>query len=292
MLVALLTIAVLWLAAHALWIEPRRLVVRELGLGPASWHAPPLRIAVVGDLHAARPHVGADRLRRIVRRVQAESPDLVVLLGDFVSSRSLDLGRLSPEEVAEALAPLEAPLGVFAVLGNHDWDVGAERVRRALEGIGITVLEDEAVRVEDRGRALWIAGLRDLTRNPDVHGTLARVDDDAPVIVLSHSPDVFPEVPARAALTLAGHTHGGQISLPWLGPLVTCSRYGRRYVRGHVVEDGRHLFVTSGIGQSLLPIRLGVPPEIAILTLAPAAGKKEARRSRAEQRGGEPSLVR
>jgi uncharacterized protein len=122
--------------------------------------------------------------------------------------------------------------------------------------------------VEHHGRRLWFAGLADLdARRPDVAGTLARVPSGDPVVVLTHRPDVFPDVPARVALTLAGHTHGGQVRLPLLGALVVPSKFGSRYAAGLIEEQGRRLFVTSGIGTSTVPVRLGVPPEIAEITL-------------------------
>ena len=118
-------------------------------------------------------------------------------------------------------------------------------------------------------------GLADLwTREPDVVGPLRDIPDDEPVIVLTHSPDVFPQVPVRVVLTLAGHTHAGQVVLPLLGRPIVPSRFGQRYAIGHVEEDGRHLFVTPGVGTSIIPVRFGVPPEISLLTLAHAAAAR------------------
>jgi uncharacterized protein len=175
---------------------------------------------------------------------------------------------MEPERIAESLRGLRAPLGVYAVLGNHDWWFDGPRVTRAFEGVGIRVLENDAARVERNGRSLWLAGLADLwTRKPDVSRALTGVTDDGPVIVFTHNPDLFPQVPPRAALTLAGHTHGGQVCLPLLGRPVVPSEFGQRYADGHVVEGGRHLFVSSGVGTSIIPVRFRVPPEVVILTL-------------------------
>jgi len=154
------------------------------------------------------------------------------------------------------------------VLGNHDWWNDGYRVRRALREHGITVLENEALALERGGQRFFVVGLADaLTRQIRLDEALAAVPEGAPFVVLAHEPDIFPEVPERAALTLAGHTHGGQVRLPLLGRLVVPSRYGQRYAAGHVVEGQRHLFVTSGVGTSIFPVRFGVPPEIALLTL-------------------------
>jgi len=176
---------------------------------------------------------------------------------------------IAPEIIAHGLAGLRARLGVYAVLGNHDeWD-DAPRIRRALEAEGIHVLDNEVTEIRDRGVSIWIAGLADYTtRDQAIEATIARAGDL--VIALTHEPDSFPGIPARVALTLAGHTHGDQVALPLLGRLVVPSRHGQRYAAGYVVEEGKHLFVTTGIGTSILPVRFGVTPEIALLTLVAA----------------------
>ena len=101
----------------------------------------------------------------------------------------------------------------------------------------------------------------------DLDGTLAKVTDDAPVILLAHEPDIFPRVPSRVSLTLSGHTHGGQVRVFGYSPMVP-SRYGNRYAYGHIVEDNRHLVVSGGLGCSILPVRIGVPPEIVMVDVA------------------------
>ena len=177
---------------------------------------------------------------------------------------------VEPEPIAEELRALRAPLGVYAVLGNHDWWFDGGRVARALGGAGLKVLENEAVKVESSGRAFWLGGVADLwTRRPDVPGTLRQVTSDDPVVLFTHNPDIFPDVPARVSLTVAGHTHGGQVNLPLVGRPVVPSRFGQRYAMGHVVEGGRHLFVSGGVGTSIIPVRFRVPPEIVILKLGP-----------------------
>ena len=254
------------------------LLVRYRRIELAGWPTD-LRIAVLSDLHVGSPHNGLDKLQRIVERTNAENPALVVLLGDFViggpggNNRGLPGGTfVEPERIAEELKKFRASSGVYAVLGNHDWWSGGERIRRALIQAGIPVLENQAVRVKrPDGGALWLGGIADLwTRDPDIAGTLKQVTDHAdnsdPVVLITHNPDIFPEVPARVSLTLAGHTHGGQVSLPLYGTVVTTSRLG--YNAGEFVEQGRHLFVTTGLGTSIMPVRFGVPPEIVILTVA------------------------
>lgn len=259
------------LGLWAFWIEPARVTVRHVSLQIPQWHAEhrEMRIAVLTDLHVGAPHVGVEKLRRVVERTNAERPDLILLLGDFVIDDVVGGKFVEPEAIAEALKGLRATHGAVAVLGNHDWWNDGVRIGNALKGAGITVLENETLRIEHNGRSLWLIGLADLwTRRPDIAGSLRQVSgDDDPVILLTHNPDVFPEVPARVALTLAGHTHGEQVCLPFVGRPVVPSKFGQRYAMGHVVEDGRHLFVSGGVGTSIIPVRFRVPPEIVLLTL-------------------------
>ena len=252
-------------------IEPGRVIARETRVPVARWPTElgPLRIAALADLHTGAPHITVDKVREIVRSTNAARPDLIVLLGDYVIHGVVGGDFVDIEPIAAALGDLRAPLGVFAVLGNHDWWYDGPRTARALEAAGIRVLEDAAAAVTAGGRPLWVAGVSDArTRQADITRALAAVPDGAPVIALTHNPDVFPRMPARVLLTLAGHTHGGQVSLPVLGRLIVPSRYGERYAIGHVHENDRDLFVSPGIGTSIIPLRFRVPPEISLLTVS------------------------
>lgn len=223
-----------------------------------------MRVALVSDLHAGSPQIDEAFVARVTRLVRRQQPDLVLLLGDFVDPHGTLARPVAPEAVAARLRPL----GGIAVLGNHDWHAGGERVAESLEAEGIRVLENEAIAVGVRGETLWLAGLADATeRSPDVEEALRAVPEGEPLIVLSHDPDLFPRIPARAALTVSGHTHGGQINLPGLRARVIPSRYGDRYARGYIVEGGRRLYVTSGVGTSTHPVRFARPPEVVVLTL-------------------------
>ncbi len=258
------------LGGWALFVGPRRLVVNRVELDVPNWPAAQagVRIALLSDLHVGSPHWGIERLRQLVSQTNAERPDLVLLAGDYLIN-DVSLGSwVAPEPIAEALGELRAPLGVVAVLGNHDWWNDGPRMRAALEKAGIAVLENDAHPVNYRGGRFFVVGLADtMTREVRLEAALAQVPEGEPLLVLVHEPDVFTEVNARPSLTLAGHTHGGQVALPLLGRPIVPSRFGQRYASGHVVENGRHLFVTSGVGTSILPVRFGVPPEIALLTL-------------------------
>ncbi len=270
------------LAAWAFWLEPSSITVRRVGLSVPGWRAEHagLKVALLTDLHVGAPHMGLAQLHRVVERTNAEAPDVILITGDFVIGGPQDEGGerggvaggtfVEPELIAAELKHLRAPLGVHAVLGNHDWWFDGVRVTRALEGAGVRVLENQAARVERGGRAFWLAGIADLwTRKPDVAGALREVSADDAVLLFTHNPDIFPGVPARVSLTIAGHTHGGQVNLPLVGCLVVPSRFGQRYAMGHVVEGGRHLYVGGGIGTSIIPVRFRVPPEIVVLSLEP-----------------------
>jgi predicted MPP superfamily phosphohydrolase len=279
------------LSGYGLAIEPGyRLNVTRYRVSPPSW-TPGLNltVGVIADVHAGGPLMPAERIHAIAERTNQLKPDIVVLLGDFAASHKFKTRSVAPEEWAEALSVLRAPLGVHAILGNHDWwdDLAAQRSgrgpvlgRRMLERFGIPVYENDAVQLSKDGHGFWLAGLGDqlaflkaLRRRArrkgprgvdDLAGTLAKVTDDAPVILLAHEPDIFPRVPERVSLTLSGHTHGGQVRLFGYSPRVP-SRFGNRFAYGHIVENNRHLIVSGGLGCSILPVRIGVPPEVVMV---------------------------
>jgi predicted MPP superfamily phosphohydrolase len=275
-------------AAYAAAWEPSHQRVTRYRLTPAGWPSGRrLRLAVLSDLHAGGPYMPVSRIGEIVAATNALRPDMVLLLGDFVASRARRAGDPPMHAWSAELARLQAPDGVFAILGNHDWwhdaptqkaRAGPTEVGRALEAAGIALLENRAVKLDTAAGPLWLAGLGDqiaflryqrgLPRGTDdLAGTLAQIaDDGAPVIMMAHEPDAFVRMPERVCLTLAGHTHGGQVRLFGWSPIVP-SRYGNRYAYGHVREGGRDLIVSGGIGTSKLPIRLGVPPEIVLVDL-------------------------
>jgi uncharacterized protein len=257
----------------ALWsfvVEPRSLQNENYEMTVPRWPAAcdGVRVAVLADLHVGSPFNGPAKLRRIRELTQRAQPDLILLAGDYVIHGVAGGRFIAPEMIASELRSLTAPFGVWAVLGNHDWWLDAPRVERAFESVGIPVLEDSAVSVGRGACRFWVAGVSDFREGRhDVAQALARVPDSEVVIAVTHNPDVFPMVPARVSLTIAGHTHGGQVYLPLVGRPVVPSNYGQRYAVGHIVEQNRHLFVSAGLGTSIIPVRFLVPPEISILTL-------------------------
>jgi len=256
-------------------IEPATLTVRHVTVESAAWSGPPLRIGVISDTHVAAPHTDVARVRGLVGRMNAERPDVVVLLGDYAGGHEPAAGRTRPEQSeilrgVEAFSGLRAPLGVWGVLGNHDSWYDDAAIAAALQRAGVHVLENHARTVKRPGGRFWIGGLADMhsRREPPLVGaTLREVTDDAPVLLLTHWPDPFAQVPPRVALTLAGHTHCGQVNLPVFGRLVHASPASEAWPCGLYDEGGRKLFVTGGVGVSILPVRFRAPPEIVIVTL-------------------------
>lgn len=223
------------------------------------------RLVLLTDLHVSGPDTPPERLARIVEQVNELRPDIVLLGGDFVSTKKLATGRYSLETALRPLASLRASSAVVAVLGNHDQWADANAIESALRRAGAIVLDNQAVRMGD----IAIGGVDDdLTGHADIHAVAARLKQLGGVpIVLSHSPDIFPATPSTIGLVLVGHTHCGQISLPVIGPLFTASRYGKRFACGIVRNQHQIMIVSAGVGTSLLPLRLGVPPDIWVIDI-------------------------
>ena len=277
-------------AGYGVLFEPlMRLKLARYDLRPKTWPSGfSLTIAALADLHACRPWMDVERIESIVQQTNALGADIVLLLGDYAGGMRAAAEPVPAREWSQALAGLRAPLGVHAILGNHEWweDRAVQRAghgvpvaRRALEAAGIPVYENDAVRLDKAGRAFWLVGLGDqLAYWPsrrlrpgrrigvdDLAGTLAKVTDDAPVILMAHEPDIAARVPKRVALQLSGHTHGGQVRLLGWSPVVP-SRYGNRFAYGHVQEQC-DVVVSGGLGCSMVPFRFGVPPEIVLIRL-------------------------
>jgi len=260
-----------------------RAVLLEHRIADPRWTARELRIAVLSDLHVGAPWVPLGELERIAVGIAGLRPDLIVVAGDFLISRWLPARRAAAADIVAALSPLAAPLGVFAVLGNHDWRdcdlaraTGRKRnaVREALEASPIRLLENRAERL-DHGGAFWLVGLdsqkpthhrNDRAGRHDPDSAFADVPEGAAAILLAHEPDYFARQDPRAFLQISGHTHGGQANLLGWRPL-TPSAHGGRYAWGHIREGGRHLVVSGGVGYSGLPLRLFQPPEITLVSL-------------------------
>jgi uncharacterized protein len=262
---------------YAAAIEPQDLCVTRYAPAPPNWpKGRRLSITVIADLHAGGPDMTLPQIRRVIDTANRLKSDLVVLLGDYTARYSF-AKRLPYHAWSSELARLSAPFGCWAILGNHDWWYDLPGVRRALADARIPLLENDAVMLGADQQRFWLAGIGDQLAHrlghrrfrgvDDLPRTLAQVGTDDPVLLLVHEPDIFPRVPGRIALTLAGHTHGGQIRIPLIWPLFVPSKYGARFAYGHVVEDERHMIVSGGLGTSGVPARLGVAPEILQIEL-------------------------
>jgi uncharacterized protein len=259
--------------ADAFAIEPGfSLAIRHWTVSHPDWpsSAKPLKIGVLTDIHAVEPWMPARRIAAIARTLNAQKPDVTVLLGDYVCAlrRPFRSAKVPVASWVAALRELRAPLGVYAVLGNHDhWTGEAGLIRDNFARSGIRLLENQAVRINASGRLFWIAGLGDqIEIEDDLPGTLHQIRDDAPAVLLAHEPNIFNRVPDRVALTLSGHTHGGQVYLPFVGRPAIPPQYAR-YAYGHIHANGRNMIVSAGLGLTALPVRFLVPPEIAVVTL-------------------------
>lgn len=244
-------------------------VVRRIDMSEAGWPSDtrPISILLMSDMHVQGPDMPPERLARIVGELNALHPDIVVLAGDFGASQLLPTRTYDVEAIVRPLAALRPRIGTFAVLGNHDLDEG-EETRRALERIGVTVLEDEAVQVGPIALGGFHRHLRaTLKKLVAEHGTK---------ILVAHTPDVFPRVPSSVPLTLAGHTHCGQMVLPVFGPLMTGSSFGARYLCGLIAEGRKRLIVSAGLGASRIPLRIGAPPDVWLITLGPPSSGRSA----------------
>lgn len=273
------------LALWAFVIEPNRLVVNEYNLQIRNW-SPKLqgfKIVAISDIHGGSNFIDETKIRHLVELANAQNPDVIVLLGDYVSQQHVDRSKLKMpmETIADNLKGLQARYGVYVILGNHDGWYDLREVRKSLEKNGYRVLENEAVSLEKNGEKLRIVGLPDSLswknpedKNKNAKEGLAKLSDqDGKVIVLTHNPDdidanVGENSPSPdMVLFLAGHTHGGQVRFPYFGAPIIPTNRGQKYAAGFIREPDVDVFVTTGVGTSILPVRFGVPPEIAVLTL-------------------------
>lgn len=259
-------------ALYGFVVEPSRLVLREVDLSDRVQlgDAGPLRVAFVTDLHTGSPFNGLAKVRRVVGLVNAQEPDLIILGGDFLISGVKGGHYVEPEDIAQELEALSAPLGVYSVLGNHDWWEDGAGMWAALESVGITVLENDARQIQSNGATFNLVGLSDdTTRQPDFDLAFSQIERNGPTLVVAHDPASFLETspPLEGVLFLAGHTHGGQVYLPWLFDPIVPGRAGPEWAKGLVVAGRTPLFVSSGVGTSILPVRLNAPPEVIVLTL-------------------------
>jgi len=247
------------------------------------WQGPDLSIAVLSDLHVAAPFTSLALIRRIGHAVTAMAPDMIVLAGDFLADGVMAGRHATARQIVDALDVLQAPLGVFAILGNHDWQdcpiARASRyqensVAQAFHGHRIRLLRNQGVQLAHKGHDFNVVGFdsqRPVPKDWSVglhrpEAAFADIAPEKPTILLAHEPDYFAQNDDRATVQISGHTHGGQLNLMGWRPVVP-SQFGARYAHGHIRHKGRDLFVSGGLGFSGVPLRIGQPPEVTWIRL-------------------------
>lgn len=282
---AVLSLILLFFGLWAFWYEPSSLIVKNYHLKVKNWNPAHnnLKIAAISDIHGGSNFITEEKIRRVVEKTNEQNPDLIVLLGDFVSEQTFnrDELRMPAATIADNLSGFKAKYGVFAVLGNHDFRYNLPKVRTELARVGIQVLDGETAVINHNNQNLIILGLAEVLKIAEWYSyaneaknAVKKTNVEGSVLALVHNPDAIALITGdflaseNLRLVIAGHTHGGQVRLPLIGSIMVPSSYGQKYALGHVVENGVDMFVTTGIGTSILPVRFGVPPEISILTVS------------------------
>lgn len=257
----------LGLVVWAFIIEPSLLTQRNEKIN--RWMGPPLRIAFFSDLHAGSPHINEDYIKDLVQRINALSPDLILIGGDIVINGVIAGQPIPIDRVASLLKELKAPLGIFSVLGNHDWWNDGAKIRNTLESNGITVL-DNVAKLINVGPSFnfWLVGIGDdYTGHANVEAAVSQINSSSPRILFMHDPSALFEMKEKFFLALAGHLHGGQVYIPGIGAIITPGRAPNEWANGWVDFEFGSLFVSKGIGTSILPVRFNAAPEFVILEL-------------------------
>lgn len=248
-----LTLLLIW----SIFIEPNMLEVKHYNIKDNNLAG--LKIVFVGDFHIKKYEL--KRLQKTILKINEQNPDLVLCIGDFVSGHNKK-SSLSIQEITKELVNVKSKYGFYTVLGNHDNWYDKVLITKALKGNKIKILDNSNQKITICKKYLYIAGVEDLTTdNPNVYQSLKNTKN--PVILLTHNPDVFPKVPKEVNLTLAGHTHGGQVVLPLLGALIVPAK--DKYAQGFIIENNKKMIVTKGLGTSILPIRFNCKPEIIVI---------------------------
>lgn len=247
----------IFLIIYGFFIEPNMLVVNNYKIHDEALKG--IKIVFVGDFHI-KPKTD-ERLKRVVELINEQNPDIVLSVGDFVNGHTPEM-TMPIEDITAKLKTVKPE--IITVLGNHDYWVDRVNIPKRLKESGIKILSNSNIKINIKGKDLYIAGVEDLyTGNPKVYEALDNTKN--PVILLTHSPDVFVDLPKRVNLTLAGHVHGGQVRIPFIGAIIVPSEYGNRFSQGLIEENGKKMIVTRGIGTSTLPVRFNCIPEIVVI---------------------------
>lgn len=270
-MVALLGLLIAGCLVYGFLIEPKRLLTRNVTVISPSYKGDILTIALVGDLHIGGLHVPARRVSKIVKGINKLDADMIFLAGDFVDGHltrhnNTDAFNSEVDKGINALSRLQAERGVYSVIGNHDNWYGGPYIKQALERAGVKVLVNEAVENE----ALCVVGLADHDTAFPSASAYQDCGAKSHKFLIAHSPDSFALLRSDTVLAVAGHTHGGQINLPVFGRAVTATKSGKPLAYGLKTVNGIPVFITAGVGTSILPARFRAPPEIVLLTVRPS----------------------
>jgi predicted MPP superfamily phosphohydrolase len=268
----LLLLALALLAVWGVLIEPRWVARRDIAVEVPGWRGPPgLKVVVASDWHIAHEFkrvMTIARANAIVDEINAAKPDVILLPGDFISGRGED--GTTPEDVAAVLGRLRATRGVYAVLGNHDWWTDGTGFNRAMSAAGIHVLLNEAVPLP--GTDVWVLGIGDRTSmHADPLRAARQLPAGAQALTLMHDPASARGLPPVPGLAVAAHTHGGQVWIPFIGSAVAPHGWPKDKTHGWVDIGGRPVYITSGLGVSIYPIRINMRPEWVMFSVSGTA---------------------
>lgn len=241
----------------SIFIEPYKLEIKRYTIKDDQLKG--LKIVFASDFHFKKNQT--KQAENIIKIINNENADLVLLGGDFINGHK-EKSSLPIKEIAHHFSKITSP--TYTVLGNHDYGAGNTKITKEFEQYKINVLSNNNKKVTVKNKTIYIAGVQDLqTGYPDINKALENTEK--PTILLTHSPDIFPEILQDINLTLAGHVHGGQIRIPLLGAIIIPSKYGNKYSQGLIVENKQKMIVTKGIGTSILPLRFNCKPEIVVI---------------------------
>jgi len=242
---------------RSVFVEPNALEVTKYEIEDNKLQG--VRVAFLTDFHLKKRDY--NRLDKIVRMTNAQSPDIVLLGGDFANGHNIKT-TMNPDIAAQKLSLLSAP--TYAVLGNHDWWADGEAYKQAFKDSGIKVLDNSSVRIILKRKYVDIIGLADYTtRTVNLSQAFRRTNQ--PRIVITHNPDVYYDIVNDVSLVLAGHTHGGQFILPFSKPMFVPSKYGSEFASGMIKKTTNKMIISKGLGTSIVPVRLNCKPEITII---------------------------
>lgn len=299
-----MTLFIIFVLAFILWsygVENNALIVKKQVIHTSEdYQGPEITMAIITDLHIGHT-TSIKKLKELVDKVNSLNADIIINLGDY-DAHKMKLYNVDKQDVIDAFSCLHAPMGVYSILGNHDGlsdsfidfgfpdplDAQKAMIVEIIEKSNMTLLDNTHTILEKDGKKVALIGTSDTSSTtkpypltfldgkisekdyPYLYETLENVPQGLPKILLNHSPDIFPFVPDDVALTLSGHTHGSQVAIPLIKYLILPSRYGLKYHKGLHKDQKKQLFVSSGVGTTVLPFRLGNPPEIVLLSIKSA----------------------